>query len=130
MSKHCEGCRFNCDGCTKYTNTSWVDRRGGCNFNVPNTEYAGSKARVGQQKGGRKIVAAADLTQGGLFPVWDGIGIKWKTVNYKGKKLHSTQGRDKPFGKCTPLARFLAKKSRGYKHKLYSTQCEKWRKIQ
>lgn len=127
----CEGCPHIKDfGCSKYEDTSWVEKRCGCFFNIPGTEYQGqSKKRAGQQKGSRKIVDAVDLTQGGLFPNWGGIGIKWKTVHYKGKKLHSTPGRDKPFGKCTPLARYLAKKSRGYKHSLYSTQCRRWEAI-
>jgi len=124
----CEGCPQVVDfECSKFNDTSWVERRCGCFFNVPGTEFQGaSKKRAGQQKGSRKIIAAVDLTQGGLFPDWGGIGIKWKTVNYKGKKLHSTPGKDKPFGKATQFARYCARKSRACRHRLYATQCAKW----
>lgn len=137
LTTKCEGCKhINENECSKYPDTSWVERRGGCNFNIPGTIYTGlaaakeTKKRAGQQKQGKVKTTDLDLTQGGLFPNCAGsTGIGWRTIHYKGKKLHQTPGRDKPYGKATPLARYLAKKSRGYKHSLYRTQCEKWRSI-
>ena len=131
----CEGCKHVSEDfeCSKYDDTTWVDRRRGCFFHVPGTIYTGGAApkkskRAGQQKQGRKIITDLDLTQGGLFPEWNGIGIGWKSVNYKGKKRHVTPGRDKPHGKASQLARYCAKRSRAYKHPLYATQCAKWDK--
>lgn len=133
LTYYCDGCPhadLELEVCTKYQDTSWVTRRCGCAFNTKGARAQASKIHVGQQKQGRrKIVAAVDLTQGGLFPEWGGIGINWKANVDLSKKVAShTPGRDKPHGKASSIARYCAKYSRAYKHRLYSSQCAKWAK--
>lgn len=133
LTYYCEGCpRITEDyTCPTYEDTSWVEQRCGCPFNKPGTVFAGQQKRIrsGQQKSGRKKVGGYDLTQGGLFPEWGGIGANWKAKKDLSKKVAShTPGRDKPFGKASQLARYCAKYSRASKHREYASQCEKWKK--
>lgn len=130
LTYYCDGCPkidFETELCSAYNNTSWVDRLGGCCMNKVGIEI--KVKTVGQQKGRRKIVGKVDLTQDGLFPEWNGIGVGWKSGVYLSVKVgNQTPGRDKPFGKATKFARYCALYSRAQYHRNYQSQCDSWDK--
>ena len=130
LTYYCDGCPkidFETEKCSAYLDTSWVDRLGGCCMNKVGIVI--KVKTVGQQKGRRKLVGAVDLTQAGLFPEWNGIGVGWKAGVYLSKKVGSqTPGRDKPFGKATKFARYCAMYSRAQYHRDYHMQKMVWAK--
>lgn len=131
ITYHCDLCPkidLERGACSAFANTSWVDRLGGCCINKVGAEI--TVKTVGQQKQGRrKMVGAVDLTQGGLFLESNGTGVGWKSnVELSNKVANRTPGRDKPFGKATPFARYCATYSRAYKHRDYHIQEVKWAK--
>ncbi len=131
LTYYCDGCPkidFETESCSVYHNTLWVDRQGGCCINKVGVEI--KVKTTGQQKQGRrKIVGAVDLTQDGLFPEWNGIGVGWKCNVELSKKVgNQTRGTDKPFGKANFFARYCAKYSRARFHRDYLMQCAKWAK--
>lgn len=131
ISYHCDGCPhidFENECCPKYEDNSWVDRRGGCAFNTVGASVV--VKTKGQKKQGRKVVGAVDLTQAGLFPEWNGIGVGWKSNVETSKKVgNQTAGREKAHGVASQFARYCAKYSRAQYHRNYPSQCEKWRAI-
>jgi hypothetical protein len=131
LTYYCDGCPkidFETEKCSAFTNTTWVDRLGGCCINKVGTVI--KVKTVGQRKQGRrKIVGAVDLTQAGLFREWNGIGVGWKCRIELSKKVgNQTPGRDKPFGKATTFARYCALYSRARYHRDYQSQCDSWAK--
>ncbi|MHA2044145.1 MAG: hypothetical protein ACW99G_05085 [Candidatus Thorarchaeota archaeon] len=127
---YCDGCPrqdFDEECCPVYDDNSWVHRRKGCPLNTKGASII-VKTR-GQKKQGRKLVKDADLTNAGLFPEWNGIGVGWKSNVELSKKVgNQTPGRDKPFGKANFFARYCAKYSRARFHRDYLRQCAKWAK--
>lgn len=130
LTKYCDGCPkvdTTLNECSAYEETSWVVRLGGCCINKVGVVI--QTKTTGQQKGRRKIVAAVDLTQAGLFPEWNGIGVGWKAGVYLSKKVGSqTPGRDKPFGKASKFARYCATRARARFHRDYRSQELAWAK--
>ena len=69
-----------------------------------------------------------DLTNGGLFPEWGGIGINWSRKRDRKRNASSrTTGREKSHGKASTFARYCAKSSRAHKHRDYPSQVAKWK---
>lgn len=135
LTYYCEGCPRITEEytCPVYEDTSWVERRCGCPLYKQGTIFAGQqkKIRAGQQKSGRrKQIGDYDLTQGGLFPDWGGIGAGWKAKVELSKKVGNfTPGREKAHGTADWLARYCARYSRARFHRNYGSQVLKWRRI-
>ena len=131
LTYYCDGCPkidFETELCSSFGDTSWVDRRGGCCMNKVGVVI--KVKTTGQKKQGRrKVVGAVDLTQAGLFPEWNGIGVGWKSNVELSKKVgNQTPGREKPHGKASSFARYCAKYSRAQYHRNYQSQCNAWAK--
>lgn len=131
ITYYCDGCPkvdFETETCSAFHNNTWVDRLGGCSLNKVGVEI--QVVTSGQRKQGRrKVVGAVDLTQGGLFPEWNGIGVGWKCNVEMSKKVgNQTRGTDKPFGKANGFARYCAVYSRAQYHRDYDAQLVAWAK--
>ena len=131
LTSHCDGCpkaNMEMTECSMYTDTSWVARRGGCVVNK--VSHAIEVKTVGQRKQGRKVVGRADLTNAGLFPAWNAIGIGWKSKVELSKKVASrTHGKGKTHCEASQFARYCAKYSRAQYHRNYQSQREAWARI-
>jgi hypothetical protein len=131
LTYYCDRCPkidFETEKCSAFLDTSWVDRLGGCCMNKVGVII---KVKTqGQQKQGRfKVAGAVDLTQAGLFPEWNAIGIGWKCNVEMSKKVGmQTRGTEKAFGKASAFARYCAYSSRAQYHRNYQSQIDSWDK--
>lgn len=131
LTYYCDACPkidFETEKCSAFFNTSWVERLGGCCMNKVGIEVM-TKTTGQQKQGRRKIVGKVDLTQAGLFPEWNGVGVGWKCRVELSKKVgNQTRGTEKAFGKASGFARYCAFSSRAQYHRNYQSQCDAWAK--